>query len=228
MKSLFDRLNYIWDLLLRSDLVQNPNATNASIDEFAKILNKSTPITPMEKNVQETVRHISTLNKNSFLAFLRNNDAKGMFLLCDGGSIASELGINERVDIRWNNAEKEYNVIRTGGTEGDKTRWADSKPRGTEGDKTRWADSKPRGKDKYNKNKPNPNSKKIPPISSKEQYQLMQKLNKTKTFVDAAGNSSDNTDKSPSVGVQLDNGALENIKIAKEDLIAISEFVGEL
>lgn len=285
MKALFERLNYIWESLLRSELVQTPAVTASSIDEFTRMLNKSTPVTPMEKTVCETVRHLSMYNKNSFIGYLRNHN-NGLILLCDGRSIAEELGINEKVDIRWNNAAKEYVVVQTDAP--DSKDVADSTKDTTKDAPKRWADMKPpkqrpdrprRDKSKYDKRNVAPNDKKnnrtdasndkknnldrkprgkksIPPISSQEQYELLQKLKETKTFVDAVGNESsgvsvgeavgesngtvsgtvsgvssskkESTNQPPPVSVQLPGGEIENIHITNEDLIAISAVVGNL
>jgi hypothetical protein len=119
MKGVLERLNYVWDALLGTELVQDPNATaDSQISEFAKILNKSTPVTPAERAAHETVRYIYTMGRHDFVRMVIAHSMPGLLLACDGTSIANELGITSRVDIRWIVNTSEYSVCRAG-TRGD-------------------------------------------------------------------------------------------------------------
>lgn len=282
MKATFERLNYIWDSLLQCDLVQNPIATDSSINEFMKILNKSTPITPPERTTHETIRQLSIGSKKDFITYLRSHNMNGLILTCDGKSIVDELGLGDRIEIHWNNITKEYDAkkVDKSNNEDSKQKWGDMAP------------PQPRDKSKYNKKKPErvqkdyapsrestnrektdrikdrkeKNQRKerplknstegvkkpsIPPVSSKEQYELLKKLREKKTYAETAGDEGGAVDKTavdtesaqstestqstesaqstPNIiGVQTSNGSIEDINITNEDLMAIVAVVGNL
>lgn len=291
MKAAFERLNYIWDALLQSDLVQNPTVTESSISEFARALNKSTPITPSELTTHETVRHLSLGNKRDFIAYLRSNNMGGLILTCDGKSIADELGLSDRIEIYWNNITKEYDVRRLDAGEKERNSKNKEQPQ-------KWGDMPVKDKSKYDKKKERKNDRSaterkndrytterkagkpardhprrdlqdreqktakgkkkhsIPPVSSKEHYELLKKLRETKTYSEAAEVSPTNGDNpiidesgtskeiagdsknvenmetakitETTIGVQNPNGSIEKIDITNEDLLAIAAIVGNV
>jgi hypothetical protein len=110
MKGVSERLTYLWDALLQTDLVVTKEATVKNVDAFQKILNRAPPITEFEKTTGVLIRHFSRQNRRAFNRFMNDSGMAQMHLLSDGMSIGYVLGLKGIVTIHWNNSIEQFTV----------------------------------------------------------------------------------------------------------------------
>jgi hypothetical protein len=217
MSGVIDRLNCIWEAILQCDIIKNSTVSEDSISELTRALNKSTPITTAENAIYDLMREFSRAGKQDFLKYIRTHGMTGMVLTCDSRTIAEELGITDRIDLRWNSNRKEYYAVHSDKGSSDRTYQPRDNGEGprrstdrngvrertfrpddryrdytreqnnvyTKKDvvprESRYRDSKGQPVSKYDKNKERNDERKkkpnsLPPVSNKEQYQMLQKL----------------------------------------------------
>jgi hypothetical protein len=102
MEVINNRLATILERLKQTELVVNKQVNYATIDEFAKILNKSAPVTEQDNAIGEFVRFIYKKNRSSFFKYIHITDLTHLVLLTDGMPIVSILGLRGLVSIYWN------------------------------------------------------------------------------------------------------------------------------
>lgn len=130
MKAISDRLSYIWNALLETDLVRTKVTTKENIADFERILNKVTPMTGQEKLVYEVFRHLSSISRAGLGKFLEDNRTSFLSLACDGGMIVNLLGLRDTIALKWDIKREDYVVMGLENVSGEGSRsWGDMIPR---------------------------------------------------------------------------------------------------
>lgn len=113
-ENILKRLEDIWQLLLKCDVVAYHSVGDPAVDEFRKILNNSVCITERETTVRESYRFMYRKNPQAFSEYITAIGCEYLSLVADGIFIAKMLRIMNVLHIQWSQSKNQFMVTRFG------------------------------------------------------------------------------------------------------------------
>jgi hypothetical protein len=110
MEIMMSRLSTLWARLQYSTLSSTKVANERNIADFTRELNLAAPVTDYERGAADSIRHQHRMNKAAFMRYVSITDAQYLVLFTDARTIATELGLDKIVLIRWNLPTREFIV----------------------------------------------------------------------------------------------------------------------